>query len=238
MRVILSILFSAFLLIGPALAQEQPKAKSDTMSQKEKLSYSLGYKAGSNIKNSSVDIDIETYLKALKEGYAGNKAALTEQEMANTLQSVQKEMKAKQAKKMEGVAEKNKKEGEAFIAENAKKDGVVTLPSGLQYKVVKEGTGKIPTKTDKVKVHYRGTFTSGAEFHNSYKSDKPVTNEVGKFIKGMREALLLMKEGSKWILYVPSNLAYGAKGLGRGRIIGPNQTLIFEVELIAVEPGG
>ena len=236
MKIILSIVLCTFLLIGNALAEEQPKAKSDTMSQKEKLSYSLGNKAGSNMKNSSVDIDIETYIKALREGYAGNKATMTEQEMANTIQSVQKEMKAKQAEKMKGLSEKNKKEGEAFLVENTKKEGVVTLPSGLQYEIIKEGTGKQPAKTDKVKVQYRGTFINGTEFHNTYKSDKPAINEVSKFIKGMAEGLQLMKEGSKWILYVPSNLAYGVRGLGRGKIVGPNQTLIFEVELISIEP--
>ncbi len=241
MKIILSIVLCTFLLIGNALAEEQSKAKSDTMSQKEKLSYSLGYKTGINMKNSSVDIDLETYINALRDGYTGNKAAMTEQEMDNTILLLQKEMKAKQAEKMKGQGDKNKKEGEAFLAENAKKEGVVTLPSGVQYKVVKQGTGRQPAKTDKVKVRYRGTFINGAEFYNSFKSGEPAFNSVDKFIKGLTEGLQLMKEGSRWMIYVPSNLAYGSRGATYGKrgasgaMIGPNQTLIFEVELISIE---
>jgi FKBP-type peptidyl-prolyl cis-trans isomerase len=176
---------------------------------------------------------------------------MTEQEMVNTIQTLQSEMKAKRAEETKTTAErnkdlpeKNKKESETFLAENAKKEGVVTLPSGLQYKIIKEGTGKQPAKTDKVKIHYRSTFANGAEFYNSYKSGQPVIQSVDKFIKGLSEGLQLMKEGSKWILYIPSDLAYGRRGAGRAKgakaapktpLIGPNQTLIFEVELISIE---
>jgi len=239
---ILAIALSAFLFIGHALAQEKQETKKDTMSQKEKLSYGLGYRTGSNMKNNSVDIDLDIFIKAFKEGYAGDKAAMTDQEIRDTILLLQKEMKAKQpdkkkeaAEKYKQTAEKDKEQGEAFLAENAKKEGVVTLPSGVQYKVIKEGAGKQPAKTDKVTIHYRGTLINGIEFQNTYKSGKPVINGVGKFIRGMTEALQLMKEGSKWMLYIPPHLAYGARGLGRGKI-GPNQTLIFEVELIAIQP--
>ncbi len=255
MRIILSIALSALVLFGPALAEAQQAPKKDTMSQKEKMSYSLGYKTGSNMKNSSVDFDLDIYIKAFREGFAGDKAGLTEQEMSDSLKVLQIEMKAKQAgKKREmaetkkELAEKNKKEGETFLAVNAKKEGVVTLPSGLQYKIIKEGTGKQPATTDKVKVHYRGTFIDGTEFYNSYKSGgEPITISVDKVIKGLTEGLLRMKEGSKWILYVPSDLAYGSrgsamsaksKGATRGAARGPidpNQALIFEVELISVQ---
>jgi len=240
MRIILSIVLSAFLLIGQALAEEQKETKKEAMSQKDKVSYSLGYSTGSRMKKESMEVDPDTFTKAFKEGYAGNKASMTDQEMRETLTALQKELRAKQAGKKQEMtekenqlAEKNKKEGEAFLAENAIKEGVVSLPGGLQYKVIKEGTGKSPAKTDTVKVHYRGTFISGTEFQNTYKSKKPVINNVSKFIKGMSEGLQLMKEGSKWMLYIPSNLAYGKRGLKR--MIGPNQTLIFEVELISVE---
>ncbi len=254
MRIILSIALSALVLFGPALAEEQQEPKKDTMSQKEKASYSLGYKTGISMKNRSVDFDLDIYIKAFREGFAGDKAALTEQEMSDSLKVLQIEMKAKQAgKKREmaetkkELAEKNKKEGETFLAENAKKEGVVTLPSGLQYKIIKEGAGKQPAKTDKVRIHYRSTFIDGTEFYSSHKSSEPVMLGVDKFIKGLSEGLQLMKEGSKWILYIPSDLAYGSRGsaisakpkgaarsAARG-VIGPNQTLIFEVELISIQ---
>lgn len=259
MRIILSIGVGAFLLFGAltlphrgqALAEEQGE-KKDAMSEKERVSYSLGYKTGSNMKNSSVDIDPEIYSRAFRQGYAGDQSAMTDQEMVTAIQTLQKEIKAKQpdrkkelAAKNKQMAEKNKEEGEAFLAENKKKEGVVTLPSGLQYKVIREGTGKQPAKTDKVKVRYRGTFINGTEFYNSYKKgSEPGMLGVDKFIKGLIEGLQLMKEGSKWILYIPSDLAYGGRGTGRGKgaktalktpLIGPNQTLIFEVELISVQ---
>lgn len=255
MRIILSVVVSAFLLTGQALAQEQPKAKSDTMSQKEKVSYSLGYKTGNNMRNSSVDIDPEIYSRAFREGYAGYKATMSDQEMANTIGALQMELKAKMGEKKKEMpeknkqmAQKNKEEGETFLAENAKKEGVVSLPSGLQYKIIKEGTGRQPAKADKVKVHYRGTFINGTEFYDSYKKGgEPGMMGVDKFIKGLTEGLQLMKEGSKWILYIPSALAYGGRGAARGKstktapktpLIGPNQTLIFEVELISVQSDG
>ena len=240
MRIILSIMLSSFLLFGQALAAEQQEEKHDTKSQKDKLSYSLGYDIGRRMKTSSVDIDSEVYIRAFRDGFAGNKAAMTDQEMLDTLQSLRKEMTPKQPDKRKAVTEKkelaanNKKEGEVFLAENVKKEGVVTLPSGLPYKIMKEGTGKQPAKTDKVKVQYRGTLINGTEFDSSYKRGEPAMLGVDKVIKGWTEALLLMKEGSKWMLYVPSNLAYGARGAARG-VIGPNQTLIFEVELISVQ---
>lgn len=252
MRIILLIALSALVLFGQVLAEEQQASKKDTMSQKEKVSYSLGYKNGSSMKNSSVDLDLEIFIRAFREGFAGNKASMSDQEMANTIGALQMEMKAKIGEKKKELAEvkkdlteKNKQEGEAFLAENAKKEGIVTLPSGLQYKVIKEGAGKQPAKTDKVKVRYRATFIDGTEFYNSFKSGEPVVQSVDRFIKGLTEGLQLMKEGSRWTLYIPSNLAYGARGAGQGKggsktrpkqtLIGPNQTLIFEVELISVE---
>lgn len=257
MRIILSIALSALVLFGQALAEEQQEPKKDTMSQKEKVSYSLGYKTGIKIKDISGDLDLDIFIKAFREGFSGDKAAMTDQEMVNAIQILQTEMKAKRAEETKTaaernkeLAEKNKKEGETFLAENAKIEGVVTLPSGLQYKIIKEGTGKQPARTDKVKVHYRGTFIDGTEFYNSYKSGQPMMLGVDKFIKGLSEGLQFMKEGSKWILYIPSNLAYGSRGSAKGSargatrgaarsaargVIGPNQALIFEVELISVQ---
>jgi FKBP-type peptidyl-prolyl cis-trans isomerase len=215
--------------------------KEDAQSQKEKLSYSLGYKTGSSMKSNSIDLDPEIFIKAFREGLAGNRAALTDQQMEVIMQALQMKLSGKQPEKKKELAEKNKlliernkKEGEAFLAENAKKEGVVSLPSGLQYQIIKEGTGKQPAKTDKVKVHYRGALISGTEFDSSYKRGEPATLEVDKVIKGWTEGLQLMKEGSQWMLYVPAHLAYGGRGGGRGTI-GPFQTLIFEVELISVQ---
>jgi FKBP-type peptidyl-prolyl cis-trans isomerase len=239
---ILSIGLGVFLLFGQALAAEQQKAKKEAQSQKEKVSYSLGYDVGSKIKKNSVDVDPDVFVKAFKEGFAGQKASMTDQEMQETLVQFQTEMKAKQSGKTAEVrkqqAEKNKKEGEAFLGENAKKDGVITLPSGLQYKILKQGTGKSPRFTDKVKVHYRGTLIDGAEISSTYKRGGPAVINVNRVVKGWGEALQLMKEGSKWQLFIPANLAYGERGLvrkGKGMaVIPPQATLIFDMELIEV----
>ena len=158
---------------------------------------------------------------------------LSEEEMRTVMTAFQKEMAAKQAEMMKSQGEKNKKEGEAFLAENKKKEGVKTLASGLQYKVIKEGTGKTPKATDKVSTHYQGTLIDGTEFDSSYKRGEPATFPVNGVIPGWTEALQLMKVGSKWQLFVPSKLAYGEKGAGP--IIGPNAVLIFTVELLAIK---
>ncbi len=250
MRIILWIVLSATVLFGEALAAEEQKTEKDTKSQKEKVSYSLGYETGRNMKNKSADLVPDVFIKAFREGFAGDKAAMSDRERRDTIELLKKEMAAKQAEEMmkspernKQLAEKNKKEGEAFLTENAKKEGVVTLPSGLQYRIIKEGTGKQPERTDRVKVHYRGTFINGTQFDSSFKRGQPATFGVDRVIKGWTEALQLMKEGSKWVLYVPSDLTYGERGMtARGKSkaaarqkIGPNQTLIFEVELISVQ---
>jgi FKBP-type peptidyl-prolyl cis-trans isomerase FklB len=160
---------------------------------------------------------------------------MTEQEVNQTMMNFQKDMMAKQQARTKELGEKNKKEGEAFLAENKKKEGVITLPSGLQYKVIKEGDGKIPTINDTVTVHYRGTLIDGKEFDSSYTRGQPVTFPVKGVIPGFSEALQLMKGGSKWQLFVASNLAYGERGAGEE--IGPNATLIFDIELISIKEG-
>jgi len=259
MTIMLSIVLSAFLLLGQAMAAEQQKAtpkakeqkekatiaeqgksKMELKSQKDKLSYTLGYDVGKRMKQNSVDMDTEIFIKALREGLAGTEGALTEEQMRAALQPLQDEMKAKRAEEMKKrsemdkeLADKNKAEGTAFLAENAKKEGVVTLPSGLQYKIAKEGNGKTPQKTDTVEVHYRGTLINGNEFDSSHKRGQPATFGVDKVIKGWTEALQLMKEGSQWTLYIPSDLAYGDRGAGN--MIGPNQVLVFDVELLSVK---
>jgi FKBP-type peptidyl-prolyl cis-trans isomerase FklB len=169
----------------------------------------------------------------MKDGFSGGKPLLTEQEVQETVATFQKEMMAKQEELAKKLGEKNKEEGEAFLAENKKKEGVKVLPSGLQYKVVKAGTGGKPKLTDTVTTHYRGTLIDGTEFDSSYRRGQPVSFPVAGVIPGWTEALQLMEEGSKWQLFIPPNLAYGERGAGRD--IGPNATLIFEIELISIQ---
>jgi len=220
--VILGILF----LVSQVNAQENLVLKN----QKDKISYIIGMDIGTNLKKQSIDIDSNILAKGVKDALAGTKPLLTEQEIQETMVAFQKEMVAKQAE----IGKKNKAEGEAFLAENKKKEGVKTLPSGLQYKVIKAGTGKKPKSTDTVTAHYRGTLINGTEFDSSYKRGQPATFPVsGNMIPGWTEALQLMEEGAKWQLFIPSNLAYGERGMGG--VIGPNATLIFEIELISIQ---
>jgi FKBP-type peptidyl-prolyl cis-trans isomerase FklB len=184
---------------------------------------------GNNLKKQSIDIEPAALARGIKDALAGGKPLLTEQEIQETMGIFQKDVMAKQ----QASANKNKKEGEAFLDENKKKEGIKTLPSGLQYKVIKEGTGKKPKLADTVTAHYRGTLIDGTEFDNSYKRGQPANFPVSGVIPGWTEALQLMGEGAKWQLFIPSNLAYGERGAGA--IIGPNATLVFEVELISVQ---
>jgi FKBP-type peptidyl-prolyl cis-trans isomerase FklB len=203
--------------------------------QKDKVSYSIGINIGKNLKRQSVEVNPDVLLQGIKDVLAGGKTLMTEQEVNETMMNFQKDMMAKQQARMKELGEKNKKEGEAFLAENKKKEGVITLPSGLQYKVIKEGDGKIPAATDTVTVHYRGTLIDGTEFDSSYTRGQPVTFPVKGVVPGFSEALQLMKVGSKWQLFIPSNLAYGERGAGDD--IGPNSTLIFDLELISIKEG-
>jgi FKBP-type peptidyl-prolyl cis-trans isomerase FklB len=202
-------------------------------SQKDKMSYIIGMDLGRNFQKQGIDIDPDILAQGIKDGLSGGKALLSEQEVRETLAAFQTEMVAKQAELAKKMGEKNKKEGEAFLAENQKKEGVKTLPSGLQYRVIQAGTGKSPKAADEVTAHYRGTLIDGTEFDSSYRRGKPETLPVGGVIAGWTEALQLMQEGAKWQLFVPSNLAYGERGAGRD--IGPNATLIFEIELISIQ---
>ncbi len=238
-RLIMSA-FCMFFILSSAQAAEKTELKTD----KDKLSYSIGLNAGRNMKKSlqmqSIDADLNLILKGIGDAFHDAKPLMSEQDVQATLTAFQKEMQAKQQEmmakqqeKMKAEGEKNKKEGEKFLADNKKKKGVKTLPSGLQYKVITEGKGKTPSATDTVTVNYKGTLIDGTEFDSSYKRGQPATFPVNGVIKGWTEALQLMKEGSKWQLFIPSDLAYGERGTPGGQI-GPNATLIFEVELISV----
>jgi len=217
------------LLAVHGMAQDSAILKTE----RDKVSYSMGMDIGRMLKMQGVDVDLELATRGFKDAYTGNQALLTDEEMQEVLTNFKKEFIAKQQELAKQQGEKNKKEGEIFLEANKKKEGVQTLPSGLQYKVLKAGAGKKPTATDTVTVHYRGTLIDGKEFDSSYPRGKPVTFPVNGVIPGWTEALPLMEEGAKWELFIPSNLAYGERGAGRD--IGPNATLIFEVELISIE---
>lgn len=200
---------------------------------KEKAGYSIGASIGAGLKHDGVDVSLDALLAGLKDGFSGSAPQLSAEQQHATLVAFQKEMTEKALAQRKAAGEKAKKEGEDFLAANKSKDGVKTLPSGLQYKVLAEGKGPQPKATDQVTVNYRGTLIDGTEFDSSYKRGEPATFPVDKVIPGWTEALPLMKTGAKWQLFVPAALAYGENGAGRE--IPPNATLIFEVELLGVK---
>jgi len=224
------VVFGIMLLASTALAAENLELKTP----KDKASYAIGMDMGKSLKKNEVDVNPDALTKALKDVLTNQKTQLTDQEAGTILTEMQKEMQGKRQEKMKAMGEKNKTDGEAFLAENMKKEGVKTLPSGLQYKVITEGKGKSPSATDTVTVQYTGKFIDGTEFDSSFKRGQAATFALNSVIKGWTEALQLMKEGSKWQLFIPSNIAYGETGTVGGPI-GPNATLIFEVELVSVQ---
>ena len=232
------------VLVAGVAGQARAAGDVEIKTEKQKLSYSIGVNAGRSMKESlktqSVDVDPVILLKGLNDGILDAKPQMTEDEVKVVLEGLQKKLMAKQqeqaAKQQEqakAAAEKNKKDGEAFLAANKKKEGVVTLPSGLQYKIITPGKGKSPKATDTVTVNYKGTTIDGKEFDSSYKRGQPATFPLNQVIPGWTEAVQLMKEGAKYELYIPSNLAYGERGAGAN--IGGNATLIFEVELLSIK---
>ncbi len=223
--------FKLIAVVGILFLVSQVNAQGNQVlkDQKDKVSYIIGMDIGNNLKKQSMSVNPKILAKGIEDALAGAKPLLSQQEVQETMTAFQKEMMAKQVE----VAKKNKTEGEAFLAENKKKEGVKTLPSGLQYKVIKAGTGKKPKANDTVTVNYRGTLINGTEFDSSYKRGQPATFQVSGVIPGWTEALQLMEQGAKWQLFIPSNLAYGERGAGG--VIGPNATLIFEVELISIQ---
>lgn len=211
-----------------ASAQDAPELKTD----RDKFSYAVGMNIGENFRKQGLDVDPALFAKAFAEAMSAGKTAMTDQEMQAVLASKAQEIRQKQAALQGEKAAAAQKEGEAFLAANKTKEGVVALPSGLQYKIVKAGTGEKPTLDDTVVCKYKGTLINGTEFDASDKHGGPSSFPVKGVIAGWTEALQLMPVGSKWQLFVPSNLAYGAQGPGN---IGPNATLIFEVELMSIK---
>jgi len=219
-------------------AKKTAAASTPLTTRKDKFSYALGMNFGAGLKNNlkrqSVEADPDLVMKGFRDGLTGAKTRLTEQEAQAVLQEVQADIQKTNKEKAEKAAAANKSEGDAFLSSNKAKEGVVTTASGLQYKVLTQGTGPKPTSTDTVVCNYKGTLINGTEFDSSYKRGEPATFPVGGVIKGWTEALQLMQVGSKYQLFIPSDLAYGERGAGAE--IGPNATLIFEVELISIQP--
>ena len=219
------------ILAVPAFAEDRPALKD----AKDKVSYSIGLDIGMTFQKQKMEINSDALVAGLKDGMSGAKPALNPDEVRQVMMEFSKDMREKTAAATKEAAEKNSKEGEKFLAENKAKPGVKTTASGLQYKMEKEGNGTPPKETDTVVVNYRGTLIDGTEFDSSYKRGEPATFPVNRVIKGWTEALQLMKPGAKYQLVIPSDLAYGPGGTGGD--IGPNATLIFEVELMSVKPG-
>ena len=215
-------------------ATDKPGSVTTLTTTKEKASYAIGMNLGGGLHRQNIDVDSAALVQGLKDALSGNKTLLTEEEARASLMQLQSEMQSKMQAKAAAEGEANKKEGDAFLAANKTKEGVVTLPSGLQYKILKEGSGPKPTASDSVVCNYKGTLINGTEFDSSYKRGEPATFPVTGVIKGWTEALQLMPVGSKWQLFVPADLGYGPRGTPGGPI-GPNATLIFDVELMSIK---
>ena len=222
-KTILPLIIAA--LVVPVRADDKPTLKDD----KDKGAYSIGVNIGKSLKRDGMDINLDALIAGLKDSFTGAALQLTPEQQQEALAALQKTMADMRVQ----AGEKSKKAGEDFLAANKKKDGVKTLPDGLQYKVITEGKGEQPKADSQVTVNYRGTLIDGTEFDSSYKRGEPTTFGVNQVIKGWGEALPLMKTGSKWQIFIPADLAYGENGAGS--TIPPNSVLIFEVELVGVK---
>jgi FKBP-type peptidyl-prolyl cis-trans isomerase len=233
MRTILSLAFACVLGLG-AVAQVGAQTKATTVTPKtaaDTMSYAVGQQIGKSLTDQKLELDVNMLVAGLRDMLAGNPQLSLEQ-LQNSMAELQQQQMAKMQAENAKAGEANKAKGEAFLAENKKKPGVMTTPSGLQYKVITEGKGKKPTKDNTVKVHYTGTLLDGTVFDSSVKRGEPIEFPLGGVIKGWTEGVQLMSIGSKYMFYIPSDLAYGPNGAGGA--IGPNETLIFEVELLDI----
>lgn len=218
---------------APAAAAPATTPGSAFKTQKEKLSYAIGMEMGKGVKTQGLDVEPSILEQGLKDALSGAKSQMSDDEIKQVITALQQEIRQKQAQAQETAAVENKTKGEAYLAANAKKDGVVALPDGLQYKILTAGQGKKPVESDTVMCNYKGTFVDGTEFDSSAQAGKPVPFEVKNVIPGFKEVLQLMTVGSKWQVVVPSNLAYGERGAGG--VIAPHETLIFVVDLLGVQ---
>jgi FKBP-type peptidyl-prolyl cis-trans isomerase FklB len=224
--------------VSPARPRTGTTARTTTApltlkTDKDKQSYAIGLSIGKSMKKDSVDVNTAILARGVKDALAGGKTLLTDEEARAAMTQLQADLHKKQEERIAVLGDTNKHEGETFLAANGKREGVTTLPDGLQYKILRAGDGPKPTANDSVVCNYRGTLLNNTEFDSSYKRGQPATFPVSGVIKGWTEALQLMPVGSKWQLFIPSELAYGAKGAGAD--IGPNSTLIFEIELISIQ---
>jgi FKBP-type peptidyl-prolyl cis-trans isomerase FklB len=226
-------LLAAILSVGFFFGVCQAADKVELKDQKDKESYSLGYQFGETLKMQGIDLNLDVYISALRDALGEKEPQMSAEEMRSTVMGLRQRVAAAQQKALKEQGDKNLAEGKAFLAENGKKKGVKTLPSGLQYRVLSEGTGKTPNKSDTVTVHYRGTLVDGTEFDSSIARGQPATFKVDGVIPGWTEALQLMKEGAKWQIFIPPELAYGERGVPSH--IPPQSVLIFEVELISAK---
>lgn len=217
---------------GQAAPARQAEAAVTLKDQKDKASYMVGLDLGRDLRTQELGLNVEPLLQGLRDSLQGTKPLLAESELEEVKQAFVKERLAARAKAVGAEAEKNFREGEAFLAANGKKEGVKTLPSGLQYKVLASGDGASPSPTDNVKAHYVVKSLEGKELDSTRKADGPAVFPVNGVIPAWTEALQLMKVGDKWEIYAPSYMAYGEKGVGS--VVGPFQTLIFEIELLGI----
>jgi len=229
MKYVLATILTIAFLFNVCYADEKLELKD----KKDKESYSLGYQFGQSLKVQGVDINLDVYTSGIRDALGGKASQMTSEEIRSTISELQKRIAAERQKELREMAAKNLADGKAFLSENGKKEGIKTITSGLQYKVLSEGSGKTPKATDTITVHYRGTFINGIEFDSSLGRSQPATFQVNGVIPGWTEALQLMKEGAKWQLFIPPELAYGENGMPPR--IPPNSILIFEVELISVK---
>lgn len=200
-------------------------------STEQKASYAIGVDLATNLQNQGIDIQVDSFLLGLEDALKNNELKLTSEQMAEALEAFRTSLEAKQQAEQKALADKNQKEGEAFLAKNKDKSDIKTLDSGLQYRVIEEGKGAHPTEDDTIIAHYKGTLLDGTEFDSSYNRNAPIEFKMNNVIMGWQQALKLMKPGSKWEIFVPADLAYGTRGAGK--VIGPNQTLIFEIHFIS-----
>lgn len=230
-----SVLFLIFTLsvLPASIAMGKDKGNVEIKTFEDKVSYSIGMQIGASLKRNDPDVDISLVKKGLEDAFTEKRPLMGSQDITTTLRAYQQQRQERMAKQMAAQGEVNVKEGAKFLEENKSKEGVKTTSSGLQYKVLKQGDGPKPTAADTVKVHYRGTLLDGTEFDSSYKRGEPAVFPLNGVIRGWTEGLQLMSVGSKYRLFVPADLAYGAHGAGAA--IGPNATLIFDVELLGIE---
>jgi FKBP-type peptidyl-prolyl cis-trans isomerase FklB len=226
MKQLLVGILGVTLLGGVCAAEDKPVLKDE----KDRANYSVGYQIGDDFRRQGVELDPEVLVRGIRDALGGTQPLLTEEEMRRTLVDLKRKIVAEEEKQQKGRVEKFREEGKKFLAENAKKEGVVSLPSGLQYIVLQEGRGRKPTLKDTVTVNYRGTRIDGTEFDSSDRDGEPATFPLGSVIPGWKEALPMMKEGAKWKLFLPPKLAFGDKGPLK------DQTVIYDIDLISVLP--